>query len=146
MLKFISDWVAYFIKINFTFFFFNSVWLLDNSGLPWWLIRKESACQHRRFSLIPGSGRSPGEGNGTLLQYSCVGNCHGHRSLAGYSSWNHNRVKRDLATKQQLDNLNFLFEFVSPVTAQLNSNILGRTQDIFRTVATHRWEMVFPGI
>ena len=25
-------------------------------------------------SLIPGSGRSPGEGNGNLLQYSCLGN------------------------------------------------------------------------
>ena len=25
-------------------------------------------------SLIPGSGRSPGKGNGDLLQYSCLGN------------------------------------------------------------------------
>ena len=24
--------------------------------------------------LIPGSGRSPGEGNGNTLQYSCLGN------------------------------------------------------------------------
>ena len=24
--------------------------------------------------LIPGSGRSPGEGNGNLLHYSCLGN------------------------------------------------------------------------
>ena len=24
--------------------------------------------------LIPGSGRSPGTGNGSLLQYSCLGN------------------------------------------------------------------------
>ena len=145
MLKLILDWVAFFIKINFTFFFLNSVWLLDKLGLPWWLIRKESACQHRRCKFDPWVRKSPGEGNGSLLRYSCLRNCHGHRSLSGYSSWNHNRVKRDLATKQQVDNLNFLFEFVSPVIAQLNSNILGRTQDIFRTVATHRWEMVFLG-
>ena len=26
------------------------------------------------LSLIPGSGRSPGEGNGNPLQYSCLGN------------------------------------------------------------------------
>ena len=26
------------------------------------------------LSLIPGSGRSPEEGNGSLLQYSCLGN------------------------------------------------------------------------
>ena len=34
--------------------------------------------------LIPGSGRSPGEGNGNPLQYSCLGNS---MSLAGYSPW-----------------------------------------------------------
>ena len=28
----------------------------------------------RDVSLIPGSGRSPGEGNGTPLQYSCLEN------------------------------------------------------------------------
>ena len=26
------------------------------------------------MGLIPGSGRSPGEGNGSPLQYSCLGN------------------------------------------------------------------------
>ena len=28
----------------------------------------------RDSGLIPGSGRSPGEGNGNPLQYSCLGN------------------------------------------------------------------------
>ena len=28
----------------------------------------------RDMGLIPGSGRSPGEGNGNPLQYSCLGN------------------------------------------------------------------------
>ena len=28
----------------------------------------------RDMGLIPGSGRSPGEGNGNLLQYSCLEN------------------------------------------------------------------------
>ena len=28
----------------------------------------------RDMGSIPGSGRSPGEGNGNLLQYSCLGN------------------------------------------------------------------------
>ena len=36
---------------------------------------------------IPGSGRSPGEGNGNPLQYSCLANPHGQRSLVGYSPW-----------------------------------------------------------
>ena len=43
-------------------------------GLPWWLSGKESACNAGDVSLIPGSGRSPGEGNGNPLQYSCLGN------------------------------------------------------------------------
>ena len=36
-------------------------------------------------SSIPGLGRSPGEGNGNSLQYSCPGKSHRQRSLAGYS-------------------------------------------------------------
>ena len=35
---------------------------------------KESARSARDPGLIPGSGRSPGEGNGSPLQYSCLGN------------------------------------------------------------------------
>ena len=35
---------------------------------------KESACNAGYPSSIPGSGRSPGEGNGKPLQYSCLGN------------------------------------------------------------------------
>ena len=33
---------------------------------------KESACNAGDPGLIPGSGRSPGEGNGNPLQYSCL--------------------------------------------------------------------------
>ena len=35
---------------------------------------KESACSAEDAGLIPGSGRSPGEGNGYPLQYSCLEN------------------------------------------------------------------------
>ena len=35
---------------------------------------KEFACNVRDLGSIPGWGRSPGEGNGCLLQYSCLGN------------------------------------------------------------------------
>ena len=35
---------------------------------------KESACNAGDPILIPGSERSPGEGNGYPLQYSCLGN------------------------------------------------------------------------
>ena len=39
----------------------------------------------RDAGLIPGLGRSPGGGHGNPLQYSCLENPHGPRSLAGYS-------------------------------------------------------------
>ena len=35
---------------------------------------KVSACNTGDLGLIPGSGRSPGEGNGNPLQYSCLEN------------------------------------------------------------------------
>ena len=35
---------------------------------------KESACNVGNLGLIPESGRSPGEGNGNPIQYSCVEN------------------------------------------------------------------------
>ena len=35
---------------------------------------KESDCSAGTLGLIPGLGRSPGEGNGYLLQYSCLEN------------------------------------------------------------------------
>ena len=35
---------------------------------------KESTCNARCPGLIPGSGTFPGEGNGTLLHYSCLDN------------------------------------------------------------------------
>ena len=35
---------------------------------------KESACSAGDPDSVPESGRSPGEGNGNPLQYSCLGN------------------------------------------------------------------------
>ena len=43
-------------------------------GLPWWPDGKDSACNAEDLGLIPGLGRSPGEGNGHPLQYSCLEN------------------------------------------------------------------------
>ena len=49
-----------------------------------WLKGKESTCQCRRqrdAGLIPGSGRSPGEGVGNPLQYACLGSPLGRGAL-----------------------------------------------------------------
>ena len=41
-------------------------------GFPGGSDGKESACNERDPGFIPGSERPPGEGNGYLLQYSCL--------------------------------------------------------------------------
>ena len=46
---------------------------------------KESACNAGDLGLIPGLGRSPGEGNDYPLKYLLPGKLHGQRSLAVYS-------------------------------------------------------------
>ena len=38
------------------------------------LVSEESPCIAGDLGLIPGPGRSPGEGNGNPLQYSCLEN------------------------------------------------------------------------
>ena len=43
-------------------------------GFPSGSDGKEFACNAGELSSIPGSGVSPGEGNGNPLQYSCLGN------------------------------------------------------------------------
>ena len=45
---------------------------------------KESACNVVHLDSIHELGRSPG-GHGKLLQYSCLENPYGQRSLVGYS-------------------------------------------------------------
>ena len=56
-------------------------------GFPYSSVSKESACNAGDLGSIPGWGRSPGGGNGNPLQYSCLENPHGQRSLAGYNPW-----------------------------------------------------------
>ena len=52
-------------------------------GFPGSSDGKESACNAGDPGLNPGSGRSPGEGNGNPLQYSCLENSMNR----GYSPW-----------------------------------------------------------
>ena len=45
-----------------------------DGGLPWWPKGKESACNAGDGYSVSELGRSPGEGNGNPLQYSCLEN------------------------------------------------------------------------
>ena len=61
-------------------------------------VGKESACNAGDLGSIPGLGRPPREGNGNPLQYSCLENFHGLRSLVGYSPWG----RKESDTTEQL--------------------------------------------
>ena len=58
--------------LNLTLIFFQVIQSYYQ-GLPWWHRHsKKSACNAGDLSSFPRSGRSPGEGNGYPLQYSCL--------------------------------------------------------------------------
>ena len=56
-------------------------------GFPGGSDSKESICNAGYLGAIFGLGRSPGEEHGKPLQYSCLENPQGQRSLASYSPW-----------------------------------------------------------
>ena len=58
-------------------------------GFPGGSNGKDSTCNERDRGSISGWGRSPGEGHGNPLQYSCLENPHGQRSMMGHSLWGH---------------------------------------------------------
>ena len=66
-------------------------------GFPGGTSGKEPACQCRRLKrrgFDPGSERSPGEGNGNPLQYSCLQNTM-DRGVCGLHSMESQRVRHD---------------------------------------------------
>ena len=88
----------------------NIRWIIEKARIPekhllllYWdfphsSVGKESACNAGDRGSIPGSGRSPGEGNGNPLQYSCLEN---PMDRGAWQAIVHGvvRVKHDLATK-----------------------------------------------
>ena len=64
---------------------------------PWWLNGKNSLANAKDGDSIPGSERSPGEGNGNPLQYSCLEN-----PMDRVAWWATVHVVTELETTQQL--------------------------------------------
>ena len=94
--------IIYSLLAKFSVFVFsqdknlNRIW----SSNIWWLSVQYPPADGGNASSTPGQARSPGEGNST-------GKFHGQRSLAGYTPWGCQRVRHDLATKQQQQNVFF---------------------------------------
>ena len=75
-------------------------------GFPGGSEVKASARNAGDLGLIPGSGRSPGEGNGNPFKVFLPGESYGRRSLVGYSPWG----RKESETP---DRLHFDFHFLS---------------------------------
>ena len=74
---------------------------IQHFGFPGSSVVKNPPASAGDISSIPGSRRSPAEGNGNPFQYSSLEKSHGQRSPAGYSPWGCKRAGRGLVTKQQ---------------------------------------------
>ena len=69
---------------------------------------KLSAIQCGRPGLNPWVGKIPGGGHGNLLQYSCLENPHGQRSLVGYSPWGCQQL--DMTEQLSITYMRYLLE------------------------------------
>ena len=72
-------------------------------GFQRWFSGKEPTCNAGDVGLIPWSWRSPGEGNGELLQYSCLGNPMGRGAwwaiVSGVTKSRHNWAANSRCTE-----------------------------------------------
>ena len=86
--------------VSFLLLFKNLNDIKQSGGFPCSSVGKESACNVGDLGSIPGLGRSPGEGNGNPLQYSCLENPmdRGARQATVHGVA---RAGYDLATKPQ---------------------------------------------
>ena len=101
---------------SFNFFLIILKFIL---GLPRGSDGKESTCNTGDLGMIPGLGRSPGGRQGKPLQYSCLVNPHGQRSLVGYSPWGHKEsdMTEWLSTAQSLFHFSY-YKDSTPKTPQ----------------------------
>ena len=89
------------MQVNIEISLVNNVWVTKDMGFSDGTVVKSSPANAGDMGSIPGSGRSPREGNGSPLQYSCLGN------PTDRGAW---RVTAHVVTKE------------SDTTEQLNNN------------------------
>ena len=83
------------------YYFFNFYWSVNDLGFQVVPVVKNpsaSAEDIRDVGSIHRWGRSPGGGQGNPLQYSCLENPHGQRSLVSGSPWDHKKLDTTEAT------------------------------------------------
>ena len=82
-------------------------------GFPGGSDGKESTCNVGDLGSIPGLERSPGREHGNPLQYSCLKNPHGQRSLVGCGPWGHKEL--DMTATKHSTSTAFQIKFLMEV-------------------------------
>ena len=77
----LSSVIQSFLILAGPFIIFIILKIVYSLGFPGGSDGRASACNEGDLGSIPGSGRSPGEGNGNPLQYSCLENSMGRGAL-----------------------------------------------------------------
>ena len=105
---------------------------------------KKSACNVGDLGLIPGLGRSPGGGHGNPLQYSCLENPHGQRSLESYSPWGHKELDmtEQLSTAHRRD----IWSWKKNETVSLCVKILNKQWQLGKQSASEERLLVDPWV
>ena len=88
----------------------EGMWRVQAGGFPSGSDYKESTCNAGDPNSIPGLGRSPGEGNGKPLHYSCLKN-----PMARGAWWAavHGLIESDMTEQLSLDDVSvLLFQFI----------------------------------
>ena len=91
---------------------------------------------------IPGLGRYPGKGHSNPLQYSCLENPHGQRSLVGYNPWDCKELDmtEQLSTHTQLSIL-YVVVYISETEMATQSSLFfhGKSNGQRRLTAYSPW-------
>ena len=101
----VSTWIFHInriLQIHILMYLMKKFMLFFSGSFPGGSVVKNPPENAGDMGSIPGSRRSPGEGNGKSLQYACLGNPMDRRTWwATYSPYGCKSVSPDLVTKQQ---------------------------------------------
>ena len=113
------------------------------TGFPGGSDGKESTCNEGDLVLIPGFGRSPEGGHGNPLQYFCLENPHGQRSLVGYSPWGHKELDmtEQLSTAQKQHVLGHKTNFIKFKCIDIIQNMFSNHNEIKSEINNNMWKI-----
>ena len=108
---------------------------------------KESAFNAGDLGLIPGLGRFSGGGHGNPLQYCCLENLHGQRTLASYSPWGCKELDTtEWLSTSQIINWNSLMLFLCqflPKSSIDSTKSQSRHHQIFIKISINRFRNLY---